>query len=284
MRQHPQPNSMEVLSEVSINKWIVPHLSVGKRGPQVHVSAGKVVGAILYKLKTGCQWRLLPVKELLGERGLGWQGVYYHFRRWVQDGSLRRVWVELLRQKRRLLSLCSVQLDGSQTLCKNGGECIGFQARKAARTCSSLFLCDDTGLPLACSCPVAGNHHDLFDIEQVFAELLELLEEAGLETEGLFLNADAGFDSQEFRRLCSELKIEANIAFNPRNGTHAEQYVYFDERLYKRRNVVEQACAWIDSFKALLVRFETKASSWVALHFLAFTVLFIRKINRVEKP
>lgn len=275
---------MEVLSEDSIDKWIVPHLSVGKRGPRVHVPVSKLVGAILYKLKTGCQWRLLPVKELLGESGPGWQGVYYHFHRWAQDGSLRRVWVNLLRQKRRLLSLCSVQLDGSQTLCKNGGECIGFQSRKAARTCNSLFLSDDTGTLLACSCPVAGNHHDLFDIEQVFRELADLLSEAGLEVDGLFLNADAGFDSEAFRRLCTELKIEANIAFNPRNGTQAEQYVYFDEELYKRRNVVEQAQAWLDSFKALLVRFETKASNWMALHFLAFTVLFIRKINKVEKP
>jgi len=275
---------MEVLSEDSINKWIVPQLSIGKRGPQVHVPVSKLVGAILYKLKTGCQWRLLPVKELLGEGGLGWQGVYYHFHRWAADGSLRRVWVNLLRQKRRLLSLCSVQLDGSQTLCKNGGECIGFQGRKAARTCNSLFLSDDTGTLLACSGPVAGNHHDLFEIERVFGELADLLQEAGLEVEGLFLNADAGFDSEEFRRLCSSLRIEANIAFNFRNGTHAAEYVYFDEQLYKRRNVVEQAQAWLDSFKALLIRFETKASNWIALHFLAFTVLFIRKIKKLEKP
>ncbi len=84
---------MEVLSETSINKWIVPQLSLGKRGPRLQVAASKVIGAILYKLKTGCQWRLLPVKELLGASGLGWQGVYYHFHRWAQDGSLRRMWV-----------------------------------------------------------------------------------------------------------------------------------------------------------------------------------------------
>lgn len=275
---------MEVISEDSINKWIVPQLSVGKRGPRRHVAASKVIGAILYKLKTGCQWRLLPVRELLGESGLGWQGVYYHFHKWAADGSLRRVWVELLRRKRTLLNLCSVQLDGSHTICKRGGEFVGFQARKAARTCNSLFVADETGLLLACSCPVAGNHHDLFEIEQVFGQLTGMLTEAGLEVEGLFLNADAGFDSEEFRRLCSHYKIEANIAFNPRNGTGSEEYVYFDEELYKRRNVVEQACAWLDSFKALLVRFETKASNWMALHFLAFTVLFIRKMKKLEKP
>ncbi|WP_415837265.1 hypothetical protein [Pontibacter korlensis] len=40
---------------------------------------------------------------------------------------------------------------------------------------------------------------------------------------------------------------------------------------------MEQAHAWLESFKALLIRFETKASNWMALHFLAFIVLFIRK-------
>jgi len=46
-----------------------------------------------------------------------------------------------------------------------------------------------------------------------------MLSEAGLAVEGLFLNADAGFNSQKFRRICSNYKVEANVAFNPRNGT-----------------------------------------------------------------
>ena len=131
--------------------------------------------------------------------------------------------MNLLRQKRRLLSLCSVQLDGSQTICKRGGEWVGFQTRKAARTCNSLFLSDDTGILLACSGPVAGNHHDLFEIEKVFEQLTDLLPEAGRDVDGLFLNADAGFDSEAFRKLCSSLRIQANIAFNPRNGTDSEE-------------------------------------------------------------
>jgi hypothetical protein len=79
------------------------------------------------------------------------------------------------------------------------------------------------------------------------------------------------------------MKIEANIACNPRNRDPSEEYVYFDEELFKKRNVIEQANAWLDSFKALLIRFETKAQHWLALHFLAFTVQLIRKINKKLK-
>jgi transposase len=219
-------------------------------------------------------------QAILSREGLKLAGVYPHFRKWVSDGSLRKVWIELLKQQCRLLDLSCVQLDGSQTICKNGGDSMGYQSRKAANSCNSLFLADNQGLMLACSYPVAGQHHDLFQIKQVLEELSGLLKEAGLETKGLFLNADAGFDSQEFRQQCSELKIEANIACNPRNSPPKEEYIYFDGVLFKRRNVIEQANAWLDSFKALLIRFETKAQHWLALHFLAFTVQLIRKINK----
>lgn len=271
---------MGVLSKDSINRWIIPHLSQGSRGKKPKVEAWEIVAAIMHKLKTGCQWRELPTKEFFSGTRLSWQGVYYHFSRWVSDGSIKKVWVELLKGQRKLLDLSSVQLDGSQTICKNGGECIGYQSRKAANTCNSLFLVDNKGLMLACSCPMAGQHHDLFDIKQVFEEICGLLQEAGIETDGLFLNADAGFDSQLFRSQCAERKIEANIAYNTRNGKLTQESGYFDEKLYKRRMVIEQANAWLDSFKALLIRFETKALHWIALHLLAFSVLLIRKINK----
>ncbi|WP_240337106.1 hypothetical protein [Rufibacter psychrotolerans] len=102
---------------------------------------------------------------------------------------------------------------------------MGYQARKAGKSCNSLFLSDSKGLLLACCQPVSGDHHDLFEIEEVSGQLCGLLEEAGLQTDGLFLNADAGFDSEDFRRLCSERKIEANIAFNPMHGKSSNKYV-----------------------------------------------------------
>lgn len=273
---------MAVLSEDSINQYIVPYLSIGKRGSKLKVEPSGLIGAIIYRLKTGCQWRELPVKELLNGN-MSWQGVYHHFRKWAGDGSLKRAWLELLKSQRRLLDLSSVALDGSQTICKNGGESIGYQNRKAANCCNSLFMADNTGQMLVCSQPVAGNHHDLYEIEHVFQELCNLLEQAGIETQGLFMNADAGFDSTGFRRLCAEMKIEANIAFNPRNKEPSDDYVYFDEQLFKRRNVIEQANAWLDSFKALLIRYETKAQHWFNLNLLAFAILFIRKINKKLK-
>jgi hypothetical protein len=76
----------------------------------------------------------------------------------------------------------------------------------------------------------------------VFGQLCYLLQEADIKTEVLFLNADAGFDSKSFRCLCQVMKLEAKIAFNPRNGNDQE-YVYFDKEFFKSRMVIEHSNA-----------------------------------------
>ena len=270
---------MEVLRKDIIRTWLLPHLSLGSRGPEIKVDPLEVVEAILYKLKTGCQWRQLPVKQFFTGEILTWSGVYHHFNEWRKDGSWKKLWLMVLQLHRRLLDLSSIQLDGSHTLAKNGGAAIGYQGRKAARTTNLLFLADNTGQPLACASPQAGNHHDVFDIETSFGELCTLVEEAQISLEGLFLNADSGFDSQNLRQECFRRGIETNIAVNPRSGKKEEaEDLYFDTELYRQRTAIERTNSWLDSFKTLLVRFETSAENWLAFHFLAFTVLLLRKI------
>ena len=73
---------MEVLPKNMITNWILPHLPFRPQGGQWAAKPEEVVGAILYKLKTGCQWRWLPVHELLPTHPLTWQGVYYYFNEW----------------------------------------------------------------------------------------------------------------------------------------------------------------------------------------------------------
>ena len=54
------------LTKKMINAHLVPHLSKGKRGPDCKVGLWRIVRAILKRLKTGLQWRELPIKELFG--------------------------------------------------------------------------------------------------------------------------------------------------------------------------------------------------------------------------
>ena len=100
-------------------------------------------------------------------------------------------------------------------------------------TTNNIFLCDNKGQMIAMGSPKAGNHNDLYKIEEVLKEILALLEEAGIEHKGLFLNADAGFDSKSLREFLESKEIIANIKPNPRNGKQPD--VYFDENLQKNR-------------------------------------------------
>lgn len=243
-----------------------------------------MVQAILYKLKTGCQWRQLPLKALFEGPVPCWQTVFHYFNKWANDGSFQEAWTHLLSQNRSRLDLSCIQLDGSHTPAKNGGQAVGYQGRKKASTTNMLFVADNQGTLLACSDPQSGEHNDLFGIQALFDSLCQMLQTAGLRVDGLFLNADAGFDSTALRAACAQQQIQANIRFNPRRGpSGGATYVYFDEVLYQRRVVIERSNAWLDGFKALLVRFETKASNWLALHILAFCALFMRRLASQSK-
>jgi len=109
--------------------------------------------------------------------------------------------------------------------------------------------------------PVSGNHNDLFDIEVHFEEVTATLERADISVDGLFINADAGFDSLELRDQCERKGIIANIVPNKRNGSNDENDHYFDEKLYEERYRIERTNACMDSFRSLLNRFNTTITS-----------------------
>lgn len=172
--------------------------------------------------------------------------------------------------------MSSVQLDGSHTVAKRGGQAVAYQGRKKAKTTNMLFLTDSRGIPLVCGEAVGGNHNDAYGLEKTVDGMLSELRSAQINTKGLFLNADAGFDITDFRKFCQKHELIPNIDRNKRNGTQAE-YI-FDGLLYKRRFVIERTNAWIDAFKALLVRFETNKIHWKALHYMAFICIFARQL------
>ena len=231
--------------------------------------------AILYRLKTGCQWRELPMKLFFREK-YSWQSVYYHFQKWSKDDSWELVWSKILEKYRHLLDMSSIQLDGTHTPTKRGGEAVGYQGRKKCKTSNMLIISDNQGIPLSCSDAVAGNHNDAFELEKTFDKMLKDIRKSNINTAGLFLNADAGFDTETFRKTCFKNDIIDNIDENKRNGGDRDNI--FDSLLYKCRFVVERTNAWLDAFKAVLVRFETNKIHWKALNILAFIVILLRKL------
>ena len=184
----------EVLDKDTIKSEILPYLSVAKRGYVTKSDLVEVIQCILYKLKTGCQWHMLPVSAIFTGRVLSYKSVYAHFRKWSRNGEWKKVWGMILSRHRSFLDMSSVDLDGSHTTTLRGGECCGYQGRKKRTTTNAIYVTDRQGIPLAMSTPVSGSHNDLHNISLVLQDLFAGIKDFGLSVSGLFLNADAGFD------------------------------------------------------------------------------------------
>jgi transposase len=270
---------MEILCSDTIRQFILPFLTAGSRGFKITYDREALVRIILYRLKTGCQWREIPLKQFFGSLEISWQTVYHHWNKWCKAGCWQAIWQNFLQHHRAFLDLSTIQTDGSHTPAKRGGQAVAYQGRKSAKTTNALFLVDNRGTPLVMGEPQAGNHNDLFDIATILPEMLDELTELDISLKGLFLNADSGFYAQVVETICEKYDIFPNIKPKKNSKPKEEQTFTFDADLYKQRTVVEHTNAWIDAFKALLVRFETSTRNWKELHYLAFVVIFQRKIN-----
>lgn len=178
---------------------------------------------------------------------------------------------------RHLLRTLTVQLDGTHTRTHGATELVGYQGRKKSKTSNLLFLCDHTGLIIGYSEVVAGNHHDAFEIEKQFRLLMDTLKSLEICTDGLIMNADAGFDCQILRDVCNEYGIELNCKLNPKNGNLSDREEYFDQEFYQHRFVIERTFAWLDACKALIIRFEKTARNWINCHIIALIAIIARK-------
>ncbi len=79
-------------AEWSILEPLIPTAKPGGR-PQ-EIARREIVNAILYVLRSGCPWRLLP------HEFPRWFTVYAYFRRWKRDGTWQRVHQALRRELR----------------------------------------------------------------------------------------------------------------------------------------------------------------------------------------
>ena len=75
-------------------RYLKPHLPVSAVERPRELSMRQVVNAILYFLKTGCQWRQLPREFPV------WSSVYSYFYRWSYNGTWERLH-HLLRSRLR---------------------------------------------------------------------------------------------------------------------------------------------------------------------------------------
>ena len=273
-----------IMNKGMITKAFKIFLEAQKRsvGRPCKVGYWRILRAILYKLRTGVQWKHLPMKQLFGKHSYSWSSAYYHFNKWSKSNAFVDLLRSVLSGHKREIDLSIANIDGTHTISKKGGQAVGYQRRKKAKTSNSIIISDRNGQPLFCSEPISGNHHDLFKIEKSVSKILNFIRSCDIPTKGLFLNADAGFDGAKLKRLCEREEITLNVDRNKRNSSKAPDDDYFiDNKLYNNRFVIEQSNAWMDAFKGLMLRYETSSQNWYSFQLLAFAAFFLRRIEKL---
>jgi transposase len=86
------------LSENEFTAFILPHLSMPKRGPKCKLGYYRVFNLILWVLYTGMQWKCLPVPpDAHGKPTIHYTTVYKVFATWADDGSLWQAFLASVR-------------------------------------------------------------------------------------------------------------------------------------------------------------------------------------------
>ena len=91
---------LRTLYKGNIDEHISPYLSNRKRGPKPKFHTNQIVMIIHYRLKTGCQWRELLVKQFTEGVSVGWNAIFTPLQKVVIDGLWKCVWINLLAKKR----------------------------------------------------------------------------------------------------------------------------------------------------------------------------------------
>ena len=129
------------LSENEFTTFILPHLSMPKRGPKCKLGYHRVFNLILWVLYTGMQWKCLPIPhDAQGKAAMHYTGIYKVFAKWADDGSLWHAFVASVRHlaAEKQLDLSVLHGDGTNTVAKKGGMASGTRGTNTRRVKKSL--------------------------------------------------------------------------------------------------------------------------------------------------
>jgi transposase len=270
------------LSETEFTEFVLPHLSMPKRGPRCKLGYHHVFNLILRVLYTGMQWKCLPVpKAPDGTHVIHYTTVYKVFARWSDDGSLEQAFIASVGHlsAHNQLDLSILHGDGTNTVAKKGGDGVGYSGHKHQKGEKVIAIVDNHGYILA-PLPVAPvNEADTVLLPGALKTLKRIGKQTGLSFKGAYLNLDGGFDSVSNRKAIFNAGLIPNVKENPRNRKRPKRgrKRLFNQAIHDLRDRVERTFAWEDKFKRLLLRFEHLQRRHYAMKLMAYTLINLRR-------
>lgn len=190
----------------------------------------EIINGILYLVKTGCQWRMLP-----GDFPQ-WQLVYYYFSVWKNNGVLEQIHeslVEKIRKQQGKNEEPTVGIIDAQSV-KNtlvSSQSKGFDAGKKIKGVKRHIIVDTLGLILAVVIQSASVQ-DRDGATDVIDKLMESWKKI------IKIFADGGYRGKLIDTVKSKFKITLEII------KRDELHIF---KILPKRWIVERTFSWIDT-------------------------------------
>jgi len=226
------------------------------------VPARKILDAVLWILKTGAQWSMLP------QSYPNYKTVHRRFQQWCEQEVLRQILEELASELSELgkLDPSECYIDATFVNGRGGGLEIG--KTKCGKGMKIMAIVERSGLPLSLSTH-AANHHEV--------KLVQLsLDFYMLDKKPDVLIGDGAYDSDP---LDEELRKEGikMVAPHKKNRKKPKTQDGREFRRYKRRWIVERFFAWMKNKRRLLSRWEFHPNNFLGFVQLSAAFLLLKR-------
>jgi putative transposase len=227
--------------------------------------------AILFVLRTGCQWKALDATRFCPG-----STAHDRFQRWVREGLFQTLWEcgLLAYDDWKGIDWSWLSLDGCMTKAPLGGEKTGKNPTDRAKAgAKRSLLVEGDGIPVGLATDGA-NRPDLKLTRETLESLpVERPPATADAPQGLCL--DNGYAYDEVQAIAQEFHFttylppakEAALRIKRKAGQKA------------RRWVVERTHSWMNRFRGVLIRWSKKAENYIALLHMSFTFIIYHRMG-----
>ncbi len=227
--------------------------------------------AILFVLRTGCQWKALDATRFCPG-----STAHDRFQEWVAAGVFQEMWECGLLAWDELTGIdwSWLSMDGCMTKAPLGGEKTGKNPTdRAKRGVKRSLLVEGQGLPVGLAVDGA-NRNDMKMVEATLESIpVERPKPTATQPQGMCM--DKGYDYDEVRELVVEFSFTAHI---PSRGEEAKE-LKRKARAKARRWVVERTHSWMNRFRGILIRWSKKAENYIAMLHMSFAFIIYRRME-----